>query len=923
MSVIIRLQNLPISANAANIRRFFSGLSIPEGGVHIVGGTEGDAFIAFATDEDARKAMLLDRQTINGASVRLFLSSKAEMQSIIESAKTSALFSSGNPVLSQPVSQKTETMHALDVTAPTLPSSFPSYRNGVPREPTDDSSKHFSYAYGKGVTPILDPSRAQIDSSLRNKPDKYPENLPPERSQHSNQDRDYGYNDQPNIPSRYDDVRDFPSAHDYSSRDAYLNNRSDLPHRSYRDDYDYSRHPPPLSSGDSFVTRKDSESKNSPRDPYTDRHSALHVLDDVSVDYDRYRARSPKAFNDRLPPHDVQSRDFSRGNNHPYPSEFRSGPAQPLDRETAYTNSRLREERDFSVRPPWLNDDIPNVGPKRPFQSQPLDYEEYPRKRRPQPSSYSRPSDVVPGETDYVLRVCLPAPEAGIKTVFEVLRGVQVVPKWGIRVEEDLLQRPTGYVFIMMTTRESYDRALSFNNRPHKGDVIKVTRSSLSEFYSVSDTNFVLRCPPEVAKKLPSIDRSCPPHYNDGCLELAELPSDTTRIEVVRFLGAPGLTSENVVLARFPPNDKSAPRSTNTIRALVTLPSAEDIKILLSAKPRPFRSDAGLPSVRLTPISRLQVTAYSTLAISDKSKDTEEPIKPTVPRDVDPEPAKTSSGFLTCACVSGFSRTVKDSEVLNLFPSILIPGDAVRMASNANIAFIDFISENNCRRAVSEASTEGSKAKQAHPSLRIEAISREEMLNRLGHDSKGDEQPNFDRPRARDRDPRESRIHWDPRQRPHSNPFESRPPSIGRAKFDDPYYDRPTLPVPFDDYHDSFRRFRPPVDNIHPIPPQQSDISPAPRQPLPPPHRRPIPDFVTVFVGNLPPTCTVDQLAGVMRDYYFVPGSIRIRRDPQGQPVGEALVDFKTSYEADRALRGLNGYRVAGRPLVLHFDHRN
>lgn len=47
MSVIIRLQNLPWSANAADIRQFFHGLSIPEGGVHIVGGQLGDAFIAF------------------------------------------------------------------------------------------------------------------------------------------------------------------------------------------------------------------------------------------------------------------------------------------------------------------------------------------------------------------------------------------------------------------------------------------------------------------------------------------------------------------------------------------------------------------------------------------------------------------------------------------------------------------------------------------------------------------------------------------------------------------------------------------------------------------------------------------------------------------------------------------------------------
>lgn len=50
MSVIIRLQNLPWSANALDIRQFFRGLSIPEGGVHIVGGEMGDAFIAFRLD---------------------------------------------------------------------------------------------------------------------------------------------------------------------------------------------------------------------------------------------------------------------------------------------------------------------------------------------------------------------------------------------------------------------------------------------------------------------------------------------------------------------------------------------------------------------------------------------------------------------------------------------------------------------------------------------------------------------------------------------------------------------------------------------------------------------------------------------------------------------------------------------------------
>ena len=90
MSVIIRLQNLPWSANAIDIRRYFQGLSIPDGGVHIVGGEQGDAFMAFSTDEDARKAMQLDGRRLGDASVKLLLSSKNEMQSVIAAARKPA-----------------------------------------------------------------------------------------------------------------------------------------------------------------------------------------------------------------------------------------------------------------------------------------------------------------------------------------------------------------------------------------------------------------------------------------------------------------------------------------------------------------------------------------------------------------------------------------------------------------------------------------------------------------------------------------------------------------------------------------------------------------------------------------------------------------------------------------------------------------
>lgn len=87
MNIIIRLQNLPWSANASDIRQFFKGLHIPEGGVHIVGGENGDAFIAFSTDEDARQAMSMSGQKLKEVQVLLHLSSRAEMQKVIEKAR--------------------------------------------------------------------------------------------------------------------------------------------------------------------------------------------------------------------------------------------------------------------------------------------------------------------------------------------------------------------------------------------------------------------------------------------------------------------------------------------------------------------------------------------------------------------------------------------------------------------------------------------------------------------------------------------------------------------------------------------------------------------------------------------------------------------------------------------------------------------
>lgn len=85
--VVIRLQNLPLTAGTIDIRKFFGGLSVPDGGVHIIGGEDGTAFILFTTDEDARQAMMRDGQLLFTDKIKLRLSSHTEMRKLIEDSQ--------------------------------------------------------------------------------------------------------------------------------------------------------------------------------------------------------------------------------------------------------------------------------------------------------------------------------------------------------------------------------------------------------------------------------------------------------------------------------------------------------------------------------------------------------------------------------------------------------------------------------------------------------------------------------------------------------------------------------------------------------------------------------------------------------------------------------------------------------------------
>ncbi|XP_073535690.1 RNA-binding protein 12B-like [Phyllobates terribilis] len=57
MSLMVRLEGLPPLADAIHIRRFFNRLKIQDGGVNIIGGVYGEAYVTFEDNRDVRAAL--------------------------------------------------------------------------------------------------------------------------------------------------------------------------------------------------------------------------------------------------------------------------------------------------------------------------------------------------------------------------------------------------------------------------------------------------------------------------------------------------------------------------------------------------------------------------------------------------------------------------------------------------------------------------------------------------------------------------------------------------------------------------------------------------------------------------------------------------------------------------------------------------
>ncbi|XP_054903573.1 RNA binding motif protein 12Ba [Poeciliopsis prolifica] len=84
MSKILRLEGLDVKAGTEDIRTFFQSLHIPDGGVYIMGGHLGEAFISFTTESEAQAALLRSGNFLKGSMVTLHISSMEEIEQKFE-----------------------------------------------------------------------------------------------------------------------------------------------------------------------------------------------------------------------------------------------------------------------------------------------------------------------------------------------------------------------------------------------------------------------------------------------------------------------------------------------------------------------------------------------------------------------------------------------------------------------------------------------------------------------------------------------------------------------------------------------------------------------------------------------------------------------------------------------------------------------
>eukprot|EP00310_Coccolithus_braarudii_P006538 CAMPEP_0183378550 /NCGR_PEP_ID=MMETSP0164_2-20130417/124971_1 /TAXON_ID=221442 /ORGANISM="Coccolithus pelagicus ssp braarudi, Strain PLY182g" /LENGTH=510 /DNA_ID=CAMNT_0025556117 /DNA_START=104 /DNA_END=1636 /DNA_ORIENTATION=- len=88
MDSVLKMRGLPYKVTRNDILEFFTGLSVPLNGVHLMYNEReqptGEAFVEFSSGEDRERAMTKDRQHMGGRYVELFRVSRAEMLQALE-----------------------------------------------------------------------------------------------------------------------------------------------------------------------------------------------------------------------------------------------------------------------------------------------------------------------------------------------------------------------------------------------------------------------------------------------------------------------------------------------------------------------------------------------------------------------------------------------------------------------------------------------------------------------------------------------------------------------------------------------------------------------------------------------------------------------------------------------------------------------
>ncbi|XP_040210587.1 RNA-binding protein 12B-like [Rana temporaria] len=87
MSVTLRLEGLSRRANSNDIRKFFVGLDVPQGGVSITGGPDGEAFVDVATWDNAYQALQMSGQQIKNSIIKISVVSTEEKQQALENCQ--------------------------------------------------------------------------------------------------------------------------------------------------------------------------------------------------------------------------------------------------------------------------------------------------------------------------------------------------------------------------------------------------------------------------------------------------------------------------------------------------------------------------------------------------------------------------------------------------------------------------------------------------------------------------------------------------------------------------------------------------------------------------------------------------------------------------------------------------------------------